>query len=287
MSRPAADMSSHSRPAKPLPRRRRNSRARCSLSCAGVCPRQQAGRRLALRRARPRAPPCVELPDESYDREVEGFDPASTSAMADRRRFRGDRSAGGALGRAAAAQAKKAPADFYGVAPQTGLSAPTSQRMGTAKVGVMRIIINWAAIDQTSADGDNDWSGIDAHHARCRQERRSSYSRSSSARRRGSPRASTTTTAPATAARRSPPKSPAALAAWQKFVGEAVARYGPGGDFWTLHPEVAPDPITDWQALERDELEDVLRAEAEGEVLREAAEGVLGRASRPRTRTPT
>jgi hypothetical protein len=44
------------------------------------------------------------------------------------------------------------------------------------------------------------------------------------------------------------PKSPEALAAWQKFASDAAARYGPGGAFWTLHPEIPADPITDWQA---------------------------------------
>jgi hypothetical protein len=153
----------------------------------------------------------------------------------------------GALSMSAGAQAAKAPADFYGVVPQTTIFGSDVERMGTAKVGVMRIIMNWSAIDQTAADGDNDWTGTDAlmleaakngielqpfifgtpawvaqglDHQNCTSDKCNIYA----------------------------PKSAEALAAWQKFVGEAVARYGPGGDFWTLNPQVTPDPITDWQA---------------------------------------
>jgi hypothetical protein len=153
----------------------------------------------------------------------------------------------GALSLSTGAQAAKAPADFYGIVPQTNIFGTDVDRMGAAKVGVMRIILNWSAVDKTAADGDNDWTGTDAimlesakngialqpfifgtpawvaqglDHRSCVSDGCSTF----------------------------PPNSPEALAAWQKFVGEAVARYGPGGDFWTLHPEVTPDPITDWQA---------------------------------------
>ena len=43
------------------------------------------------------------------------------------------------------------------------------------------------------------------------------------------------------------PKSKPALAAWETFVGEAVDRYGPDGEFWAEHPEVPEDPIDAWQ----------------------------------------
>ena len=35
--------------------------------------------------------------------------------------------------------------------------------------------------------------------------------------------------------------------AWNTFLGAVVSRYGPGGQFWLLHPELAPIPIRDWQ----------------------------------------
>jgi hypothetical protein len=153
----------------------------------------------------------------------------------------------GALSAGSAAQAAKAPADFYGVAPQTGLSGPDLERMGTAKVGVIRILINWASVDQTSSDGDNNWSGIDGLMLAAAQqgiELQPFIFGTPSWVAQGLDHYNCSGDACVIFA----PKSPEALAAYQKFVGEAVARYGPGGDFWTLHPEVPTDAITDWQA---------------------------------------
>jgi hypothetical protein len=42
----------------------------------------------------------------------------------------------------------------------------------------------------------------------------------------------------------SPPRDPAPYA---RFVGAVVHRYGPNGAFWAQHPELAPQPIRDWQ----------------------------------------
>lgn len=36
-------------------------------------------------------------------------------------------------------------------------------------------------------------------------------------------------------------------AAWSRFLRRAVARYGPGGNFWFLHPELPEIPIRVWQ----------------------------------------
>lgn len=153
----------------------------------------------------------------------------------------------GAMSFGPAAHAAKAPADFYGVVPQTTILGSDLERMGNANVGVMRIIMNWGAIDQTAADNDNDWTGIDAIMLNAAQNgveiqpfifgtpswvAQSLDNRSCSG-------FDCSTFAP---------KSPAALAAWQKFAGEAVARYGPGGTFFQENPTVPSDPITDWQA---------------------------------------
>jgi Beta-galactosidase len=42
----------------------------------------------------------------------------------------------------------------------------------------------------------------------------------------------------------SPPRDPADYAAFAKVL---VARYGPGGELWRAHPEVAPRPVRAWQ----------------------------------------
>jgi hypothetical protein len=57
------------------------------------------------------------------------------------------------------------------------------------------------------------------------------------------------TTSPAWAAKppstiASPPRSSAAFA---RFAATAARRYGPGGAFWTQHPDLEAQPIHDWQ----------------------------------------
>jgi hypothetical protein len=42
----------------------------------------------------------------------------------------------------------------------------------------------------------------------------------------------------------SPPRDPAP---YTRFVAAAARRYGPNGAFWAQHPELAPQPIRDWQ----------------------------------------
>src|SRR5439155_26250796 len=49
-----------------------------------------------------------------------------------------------------------------------------------------------------------------------------------------------------------PISGPAAVQAWQNFLKAAVARYGPGGSYWTTgyrqkFPGKAPVPIQSWQ----------------------------------------
>jgi hypothetical protein len=43
------------------------------------------------------------------------------------------------------------------------------------------------------------------------------------------------------------PAGPAALAQWQRFLREAVQRYGPNGAFWAEHPQLPVTPVTTWQ----------------------------------------
>jgi hypothetical protein len=147
---------------------------------------------------------------------------------------------------ASSAGAAKAPRSFYGVVPQTPLDAATLKRMGDANVGTVRILVPWSNVDNSAQPGDNDWSSVDpivleaarngievlpflfgtpnwvAHDLEgrsCSGSKCGLYA----------------------------PKSKAGLQAWSAFVGDAVQRYGPGGEFWAQHPEVSPDPIEDWQ----------------------------------------
>ncbi|MDX6584003.1 MAG: polysaccharide biosynthesis protein PslG [Solirubrobacterales bacterium] len=148
----------------------------------------------------------------------------------------------------ATSSAAKAPASFYGVVPQTNLDSSDFDRMGEGKVGTLRTILNWSAIDPTSAAGDDDWSsfdpivleaadnGIDVlpfiygtptwvakdlDNQKCSGSKCVYFA----------------------------PKSSAGIDAFKTFVGEVVERYGPDGEFWTLHPEVPKDPIEIYQIL--------------------------------------
>ncbi len=147
---------------------------------------------------------------------------------------------------ASSAGAAKAPSSFYGVVPQTPLDAAALKRMGDAHVGTVRIIMTWSSVDQTSQPGDNDWSAVDPVVLE--------------AARNGIDVLPFIFGSPDWVARDlegqscSPakcvlvaPKSKPALDAWSTFVGEAVDRYGPGGEFWAEHPDVPADPIRAWQ----------------------------------------
>ena len=148
----------------------------------------------------------------------------------------------------AATSSAKAPPSFFGVAAQTPLDTTDFARMGKGNVGSLRIIVNWATIDPTSAVGDNNWFSVDPivydaaangvdilpflygtptwvakdlDNQKCKGTKCVIYA----------------------------PKSAAAIEAWETFVGEFVDRYGPNGTFWTDHPEVLKNPITEYQIL--------------------------------------
>jgi hypothetical protein len=147
---------------------------------------------------------------------------------------------------ATSAGAASAPRSFFGVVPQRSLDAPTLKRMGDANVGTLRIIITWAGVDPSAAAGDNDWSGIDPVVLEAARNGidvlpfvfgTPSWAAKSLDNRNCSPAKCVLYA----------PKSKAALGAWSTFLGEAVDRYGPGGEFWSQHPEVPADPIRNWQ----------------------------------------
>ncbi len=45
----------------------------------------------------------------------------------------------------------------------------------------------------------------------------------------------------------SPMSAPADVEGWASFLGEAAARYGPGGDFWSENPDVPEVPVRDFE----------------------------------------
>jgi polysaccharide biosynthesis protein PslG len=144
------------------------------------------------------------------------------------------------------AAAQALPSTFFGIAPQTALTDRDASYMKAGGIGSVRWPFNWELIQPTKRGG-YDWSGIDPAVAAAARKGLKIlpflY---------GVPRwiASKPTTLPIDSGR--------ARKAWLAFVDAAIARYGPGGEFWNEHapsqagvnyvPAVpTPQPIRTWQ----------------------------------------
>ena len=126
-----------------------------------------------------------------------------------------------------------APRAFYGVMAATDPDSTEIARMGTGKVGTLRINFVWGAVqpEQSSA---LDWSHYDAIIGAAAQQ--------------GIRILPTVYSTPHWAAARDNfPPAKAHLGEFQTFVREAAARYGSNGSFWTSNPTIPKLPVTDWQ----------------------------------------
>jgi hypothetical protein len=128
---------------------------------------------------------------------------------------------------------------FYGFSPTlTNLTSPDIARMARGGAGTLRMAIRWNRVQHTE-NGAFDWRSTDpivADAARGQMQILPVLAA-------GTP----TWIAPALT---TPPiysRNPRATAEWQAFVSAAVARYGPGGSFWSAHPEVPVIPIRTWE----------------------------------------
>ena len=154
-----------------------------------------------------------------------------------------------ALAPSSAATGKRAepvvPSAFFGVAPQSSLTDTEFDRMAQGGVGTLRILLNWSLVDATSAP-DNNWSSVDPIVAAASRSGIKVLPFIF-----GTPQwvvngLDNRSCQPAACVLFAP-SSPAALAEWQRFLREAVERYGPNGEFWAQHPSIPVVPITDWQ----------------------------------------
>ncbi len=138
------------------------------------------------------------------------------------------------------------PREFYGVVSQGKLDSRDFQRMGTGRVGTVRVLLDWSEIDPTPLPNDYAWSRFDATV--------------SGAARHGVDVLPTLYSVPRWVSmlercegpvygpcKITPPTTDVGLSAWNSFVAAAVSRYGSGGSFWTLHPELPRHPIEVWQ----------------------------------------
>jgi hypothetical protein len=141
--------------------------------------------------------------------------------------------------------ATEVPGTFFGVVPQAALTGDDLDRMGEGKVGTLRLVVTWAAIDPTAEPDDLNFSIIDPIVL--------------GAARNGIEVLPTLFGTPDWVASDldgedcAPncaifaPHSPQALDAWAEFAGAAVDRYGPGGSLWAENPDVHPIPMRSWQ----------------------------------------
>jgi hypothetical protein len=147
------------------------------------------------------------------------------------------------------------PPDFFGIAPQTGLTPADASRMRAAGIATVRLPVPWSAV-QPRPNGEFDWAGTDAA---VEIAARSGL--------RVLPFFYATphwlTPKPTTL----PVDTGKERAAWKALLQAAVKRYGPGGTFWVENgpgggkgpgvpydpgvqyrlPISNPTPIRDWQ----------------------------------------
>ena len=113
----------------------------------------------------------------------------------------------------------RAPAEFFGIGPQTPLSPADTEYMKAGGIGIVRMAVPWSSVQESRTEGR-------LQLGRARRRRRASPPAagcgccpSSTGRRTGSPRSRPRCRSTAPGQRRE----------WTAFLTAAVERYGPGG----------------------------------------------------------
>jgi hypothetical protein len=125
----------------------------------------------------------------------------------------------------------RAPADFFGVAPQTALTDEDATYMRAGGIGSVRLPLVWAAIQPTEKGG-YEWGSFDQILGVV-----------SRARLRVLPSIGTTPRWLARKGTTLPVQNGRQRAAWSAFLRAAVARYGPHGTFWAEHGPGSAEPV--------------------------------------------
>lgn len=144
-----------------------------------------------------------------------------------------------------ASVAQALPAGFWGVVPQSSLSADKFQRLSRGGVESIRIPVGWGSVQQTQG-GPFDWSGFDNQVEEAAKAGIKVLPFLS-----GAPEwAVPWKNVPGAGGLKAPaylPVKGAARTGWAAFLTAAVARYGPAGSFWSEHPGVPKRAIRHWQ----------------------------------------
>jgi hypothetical protein len=138
---------------------------------------------------------------------------------------------------AASAQGESAPNPFYGVIPIEQMQENEFTRLADARIGTLRLPVIWRQIEQ--APDSYDWSGLDYYVG--------------NAARVGVEVLPFPYTSPQWAVsgcqgdikcQNVPPISSAeSREAWQDFLRDLIARYGPNGEFWAANPDIPAMPF--------------------------------------------
>ena len=125
------------------------------------------------------------------------------------------------------------PRTFFGIQGWEGLSEPDVDLAKMAGVGTLRTAVAWGSVEWQP--GARSWQQFDAEITR--------------ANRAGLKTLPMFLLSPAWAAGRYsyPPRAGDARRRFAAFVRDAVARYGPRGNFWREHPELRYRPVRAWQ----------------------------------------
>jgi hypothetical protein len=133
-----------------------------------------------------------------------------------------------------AATSPNRPSPFFGISPQTSLRHHDLNLMRRTGIGSLRFPIYW--FQSEPEPGVFDWRAPDA------------LLRLTA--RHGINRLPFICCSPGWVVpkwERMPVHRPAQRRAWSRFLRALVARYGPGGQFWKLHPELPRRPLRTWQ----------------------------------------
>ncbi|MGH2953376.1 MAG: hypothetical protein ACRDK9_05050 [Solirubrobacterales bacterium] len=153
-------------------------------------------------------------------------------------------------------QAGAVPRSFFGIVPQTQLGEPDYARMAQGRVGTVRVILNWSAVEQqpdvyhwTGYDrivhgaaragvtvlpfvfGTPQWVANGLDRRRCSGDACGLFA----------------------------PKGKQAMLHWRDFIADAIARYGPNGSFFAENPDIPRKPIRAWQIWNEQNSKDFYR----------------------------
>jgi putative glycosyl hydrolase len=127
-------------------------------------------------------------------------------------------------GAATGASPPRAPAEFFGIGPQTPLTRKDAEYMKAGGIGIVRMAVPWSSVQEKKKKGVYNWTGLDEGvgiAARAGLRVLPFFY--------GTPHwlAARPTTLPVDSARQ--------RSEWKAFLTAAVERYGPGGEFWAQH----------------------------------------------------